>query len=514
MLDMRKIKIAVLAVAAAMSLWSCTKITDEKYSVIENRSLRAWMRNHHPELLENYQEEGAYYVEVLDEGDADSIGSPINSFIDASDKTSGSWIFYKATGRDLAGQVCISRDEQMARMQGTFTKFTHYVPFMRFMGASNTSITEGSYLAMKNELKIGEGTLLARHGTKLRLYMPSSVTGGSGLVGDGGYEGEYSLDGDRPVIMDVEIVGRINNPVSFEAAIVDGFGLAHGGLSPVREVSDDDDDSAGSGDDGDDEEEEDDGLYWRHACDTILGLIVTKNYLPGQMKFSYDFGYELDSDTDDDGNVLAGTGKRMNNAAYSDGGVYADMSSLEERVNEILVERFGEGSDEGEKVGTSGTAKVWYVTRFLDGFIIDSNIAEIRELVFGPDEASGSVVSYSPESDKDDWVTAWYYSIPGLRYGQWATIVATSTFAYGPSGRSGSTTTTSSGSSYYINPYYNMYNYYNGMYGSSYYDMYYYNMYNYYNNSYYTGTTTETTTISTEIQSYTPLIFQIYIEEK
>ena len=48
-------------------------------------------------------------------------------------------------------------------------------------------------------------------------------------------------------------------------------------------------------------------------------------------------------------------------------------------------------------------------------------------------------------------------------------------------------------------------NYYN-----NYYDSYYYN--NYYNNSYYYDDTVTTTTITTEVQPYSPMLWQIYIE--
>lgn len=523
---------------AVVSLFSCTKEAEMNINDIELKSFHAWMRNHHSELLENYQSEGGYYVEVLDAGTVDSAAYPVSIDV-ADEEIGGSWIAFNLTGRDLAGRVCITRDQQTAKMQGSYTRFTHYVPFMRFLGATNTSLLEGSYLAMKNEITLGESyvasynakhgdnpvgeVLQMHHGTKLRLYMPSSLTGGSGLTGDGGYEGEFSLDGNRPVIMDIEITGRVNNPVSYEAFMVDGFGISHGGLSPLKEVAEEEESDDDADGDEDEDEEEDDGLLWRHACDTIQGLIVSKRYSPkdAQWKFSYDYPFEVDPATDDDNNPIEGTGKMMTNKGYSDREIYADMSALEEQILAVMAdeEAFPEGEFDGEKVGKDGTAKVWYITRFLDGFIIDSNIAEVRKIVFGADEASGSVLTYSPESDKDNYVTAWYYTIPHLRHGQWATIVTTSTFAYGASGRSGSTTTSSSGSSsYYYDPYYyNYYNYYNSYYGSSYYDMYYYNMYNnYYYNDYYSSSSSETTTTSTstEIQPYTPLIFQIYIEAK
>ena len=509
-------------VAAASVLSSCTDYPEASYKEVEARSLQAWMKNHHPELLENYQEDGGYYVEVFDEGCADSVSlADVLVENDGSDEetTVGCWVSFDITGRDLDGQICLTRNELTARMQGTFTKFTHYVPNKRYLGTSNSTLPEGSYLAMTKTLKIGKNTMQMRYGSKVRLYLPSSVSGGSGINGDGGYQGDFTLDGSRPVILDIEITDRINNPVSYEACMVDGFGLLHGGVSPVKEiVEDDEDEESGEEDEEEEEEEEeDDGLLWRHACDTIQGLIVTKRYNPAdpQWKFSYEFDFDLDADEE---NGVAG--KKVRNKAYSDTDVYSNLSQLDEDINAAIVERFGEGTFDGDKVGTDGTATVWYITRLMDGFIVDSNIAEVRKLIYGADEASDNSLTFSPESDKESFVTAWYYTVPHLRYGQWATIATTSTFAYGATGQSGSSTSSGGQSYYYYNPYMFYNNYYNSYYGSSYYDMYYYNMYNYnnyfYNNYYNSGMSSgeTSTTVSSEIQSYSPLIFQIYIAPK
>ena len=499
----RLVKINILlAAAAAILAAACTKEPEMPYSKIEKRSLHAWMQKNRPDLLENYQQEGEYYVEVLEQGIADS--ASIHSVLQ-DDEQGECWVSFNVTGRNLEGDVFLTRQEQTARMEGTFTKYTHYVPYMRYIGAGRISILEGTYLAMANVLKIGGSELEVRCGTKLRLYLPSSVTGGNtGLTGEGGYEGSYSLDGNRPAIIEMQVVDRVNNPVAYEAALVDGFGDANGGISPVKEVEEGDEDSDDD-DDDDDREEEDDGMAWRHACDTIPGLLVTKRYIPdaGQgfdMAFSYNRGTEE-------------APAIHRNSVYSDSGVYASLAELDSKINAAITERFGQGQTGGEKVGTEGTAKIWYIGRFLDGFIFDSNIDEVRELIYGTGETSRTAISYSPEKDKDNLITAWYYSVPEMRYGQWYAIATTSTFAYGATGQSGTTTTTTSGGTSYA--YMPFYDYYNSYYGNSYYNNYYYNYYNYYN--YYGGgyestPTTTTTTISTEIQSYTPLLFILYIE--
>ncbi|MFR9582164.1 MAG: hypothetical protein SNH67_07015, partial [Rikenellaceae bacterium] len=144
------------------------------------------------------------------------------------------------------------------------------------------------------------------------------------------------------------------------------------------------------------------------------------------------------------------------------------VSDLEERINAALAAFMEDKEFEidttmtGERIGYDQTASIWYICRTLDGFIIDTNIDEVSEIVNGVPVASSNVaLTYEADDDEDDMITAWYYSIPQLRYGQWAAILTDSEYAY-PDGVSASTST----------------------YGAS-----------------------------TEIAQYTPLLFQIYIEQ-
>ena len=152
----------LLGVAAA----SCVKEPEVSFEDIEQRSLKAWIEKHHPELINNYQEDGGYYVEVLDEGCLDSL--PITG--------KDVWLWYDFTGRDLDGNVCESRNDSTAYQQGTFNVHTRYIPAYRFSGAEAHTLMEGSYLATFNELNIGGEKFSVRYGTKLRLYLPSSAT--------------------------------------------------------------------------------------------------------------------------------------------------------------------------------------------------------------------------------------------------------------------------------------------------------------------------------------------------
>ena len=215
---------------------------------------------------------------------------------------------------------------------------------------------------------------------------------------------------------------------------------------------------------------------------------------------------------------------------YAAGDIYS-QSNLNDRINAALVERFGAGISydevlEADSVISKNSVKVWYIGRFLDGFIFDTNIDEVKEIIYGKVEKKGEALSFTTSNPLDNsYILAWNYAIPTLRLGQWATILTVSTYAYGLEGKTGSTTstTTNSNQAYYdYANYYNYMNYMNSYYGYGYGNMYNngyygYNPYYYgYNYNYDTSTDTSVTvtTTSTEIQAFTPLLFQVFVEKK
>lgn len=484
----------------AVATISC--ITEESVSNEEREkiSLESWIKLNKPELLANYQEEGGYYVEILD-GD---MRYDNESLVAKNENDFGSkplmeqdtcWVYTNMTGRDINGRICSTRSGNLADLCGTFSYFTHYVPYINYCGNLNLGLLEGSYLSMRNELKLGDDTYRMRVGSKVRLYLPSSVAyGGSGSSAQGGYEGQYSLDASRPLILDIEVLKAIKNPSERELEMIRSFMYYEKkwvqAMKQESEKSDEDDDLK------------------------LKGLYYTFDYNPTKDNLHKNYiRPEVDGITNQ----------------YVDTKKYADMEYLNDTINKILLKRFGKGlsKDEmGEKteVTQGGRANVWYVLRFLDGFVADTNIAEIRSLVFDEKDPSCEVFSYSPSDDEGKEaaqrtaIGAWYYCIPKMHYGAYGQIVTTSGYAYGATGLTGTTTseTTSTGSSSYYNAM-NYYNYYNSYYNyyNPYYNYYDYNYYNYNYNYGYGGDTGETTTkvtISTEILPYTPLVFTIYVE--
>ena len=513
-----------LPAACIVLLASCAKEQTESYDKFEDQALEAYITQKHPELLENLQAEGGFYVDVLEPGKADA--KPVNDTI--------CWVKFDFSGRDLNGNIALTRRAEEAYQLGTFTKYTHYVPYYRYCGTANSGLIEGTYLAMRNTLYLGKDyaetkgvdqEFLLREGAKVRIYMPSRVVGSGGVSGDGGYEGQYSLSAKRPLIMEMEICGIDKNPLEAEGTLVDAFAKANGGM--VMYTKDGEDGSKKRPTDPDDPNHPyKDGVErWVSACDTVAQLYVNVKYDPAK---------------DQLGDRLTFSDPYTVDAIIPDN-PYRSISELEARISEALKERFhGKGDDykayegvdklESDSVGLSGTAKIWYIGRFLDGFIFDTNIDEVKEIIYGAGNyTEGSVLSYKPE--EGGMITAFYYTVPNLRYGQWAAFVTTSTNAYGTSGKSGSSSSSGNGNGYsssYLD-YLNYLNYSQGYYGNSgYYGGYYGDYYGYgglggygYGGGYYGGygydygsTDDSSTTkeVTTEIPSFAPLIFQFYIE--
>ena len=65
-------KIALAIVVSTLALASCINENSISNEEREKISLEAWIKLNKPELLNNYQEEGGYYVEILD-GDTNEL---------------------------------------------------------------------------------------------------------------------------------------------------------------------------------------------------------------------------------------------------------------------------------------------------------------------------------------------------------------------------------------------------------------------------------------------------------
>ena len=384
--------VLTLFVFGAMAV-SCIEEPTMSFEDIENRSLKAWVEKYKPELLDNYQEDGGYYVEVLNEGVLDSL--PITG--------KDVWLWYDFTGRDLVGNICETRDWMLAKQLNTYTPHTHYVPSFRFSGKESTTMMEGTYLATFNKLNIDGKEFEVRYGTELRIYMPSSIVVIESA--DGGYQGQYSLDEGKPLVVDMRIYGHVANPVAYEGNRVEAFAKINGGLCAEHKTEVVKDESAETKarrrmvTRADEDAEVDtrplefyDGR-WHQPIDTMAHLLVNYAYSPARQSFDYN---AVGADT------LMYNREDVSENVYAAGDVYgaSTMSDIDRRINEALVERFGEGISiddvlDADSLKTKPTAKVWYVGRFLDGFIFDTNIDEVKEIVYGKVATKGEALSFS-----------------------------------------------------------------------------------------------------------------------
>lgn len=517
---------------AGLFFFSCAKDSALNYHEYEAKSLKAWLQQNDSLVLENFRPVGksGYYFDILDTGttpDAtDTVDVPIGK--------EPVWVSFDLSARDLRGNIVLTRNAYEAKLLNTFTKYTRYVPYYRYCGDANSGLLEGAYLAMRDTLVMGENyfakynsergfeskyvshftdsprKVRLHKGTKIILYLPSILIGGDGISGSGGYEGQNSLTAQRPVRLVLEVKGLVKNPLEAEGQTVDTLAFFNGG----KEVYNKKDNPITQDTNSVHHPHNPNCPRWVSACDTIAQVYVNHRFNPKTDRFQYWNTYRRDF------------------------APYNNMEDLENKIAEALEKRFhadkpypGVAALHADSVKLDGTAKIWYIGRFLDGFIFDTNINEVKDLIYDKDYTkSSSPLSYTPK--EGGLIKAFHYAVPGLRFGQWATMITVSTHAYGVKGKSGSTTTSSSGGSSMGNyDYYNYLNYVNNYYGGyygGYYDNYYggyggYDPYyggyynNYYDNYYNQGAGNETTTVktvTTEIPSFAPLMFEFYIEPK
>ncbi|MFI3264851.1 MAG: hypothetical protein SNG38_06620 [Rikenellaceae bacterium] len=488
----------IFAIFATIFTVSCTVDNSIDTEEIENEIFAEWMAKYHPELLENYQEDGAYYIDLITEGDTSS--RPI------SDTTC--WVQYDLTGYDLNGNICVTRNDLVAWQQGSYTDYTHYTPYYRLSYVLDEDEDEDDYdfllectqLAFTKELTIGDRTdVLLYNGAEFTLFSPSSILSTEGVTGTGGYEGQYTL-GTMPFICRIKVTNVIEDAQIYENELVNAFAISNGGLTVTSDSfnldydddDDDDDDDEDEDEDEDEEDEEDedddDPNSWTNATSNVPYLYINKNYTPsyaGGTSFNYVNPYT---------------------SVVPDSPYYNGIAELDRKINIALAKYFSDDYyTSGEKVDDDGSATIWYICRLLDGFIVDTNIDVVKELIYGSVDSSGSAISYSMDSDEENYISAWYYSIPEMTDGRWCAIVTSSVYAYGSSGVNGDSATTST--TYYSSAYSNYYSYYSGY--SSYYSDSSYGYSDY--SSYYDDSTTTTSSTSTEILPYSPLIFEMYV---
>lgn len=404
---MKSIKIRVLWGAfVAFSLLggvSCNDISndsddDDVYDEIEQLALDNYMLS----IPDAEKQSVGYYI----------LGSDMSS-TEGTPGEEGVWVRYDITSRSLDGDICNTRDEWTAKLLGTFNYVTHYVPaFSMYVDLNEDEDDEDDdddddeeeESALVQALRYGveingvQRSLYA--GNKFTLYSPSRLNGTS-YNGTGGYAGQYSLSSGRPMISEIEIVEIVANATVEEQRKVDHFmSINPSGWKPVSNP------------------DVDQGVYINQDFTHDMLYNYVDEYVYGELCKYYD----------DDYNIFQPTS-------------FAELESLIIHLieEEDVVEAEADDVDD-DRFDEDDGGYVYYILRTLDGFIVDTNIGFVQQMAFGTGSSSSSI--YYSDDSMSDYIDAWMYAIPELDYGKWASILTTSTYAYGTTGQTGSSSAT------------------------------------------------------------------------
>lgn len=207
---------------ATLMATSCAKEGSADYDVLEDNSLRAWMNENYPswESDDNWlrTDNGVYIMWMERAAATDSLAEK------------GDWVRIDYTGKTLDGNIFYTRDEGVAKVQGTYTRKTHYVDDFVYLYSENSTLPSGIYEALVN-MKVGDMT---------RVVMPSSMyKGSSGYnVTNVGYNGQWGLDGNKPLIIDSLVIKEVSeDPITLENRQVNSYAQSRWNLSEADTLS-------------------------------------------------------------------------------------------------------------------------------------------------------------------------------------------------------------------------------------------------------------------------------------
>lgn len=397
-----------------MMFSSCiTEPEEVDYEDVEKQILAEWIELYVPEAIRWYVESehndddysSEYYTIVTNTGDSNE--KPIHEYADC-------WVKYNLTGYNLDGYVLVTRNELLAYQQGVFDELVRYVPLYQdlFYDEEKYSDTYSyDYLPECIKVAFNNEELNLRKGSKLTMYIPSELIDGA-ATGSTGYAGQYSLSYYQPLKAEIEIVEVVSDPMSEEISDIETFTSMNGGLLINYREADSDEDI------DDDDWEEYNILQelipenWSNSVDTVANLYLYRRYDPS-ISLNYIEPYT----------------SQVPDCIYTK----YNMKQIDSLIYLAIVEEEIEESEmDGDFVEYGDNANIWYIGRFLDGFIFDTNINEVMELITG-EESYLSVLEYMgvTSSENSSFISAWYHGISQLRYGQWATLITSSTHGYG-----------------------------------------------------------------------------------
>ncbi|MBO5805768.1 MAG: FKBP-type peptidyl-prolyl cis-trans isomerase [Tidjanibacter sp.] len=214
-----------LAVVVAFVAVGCATPSTTEYSELEAQSLRAWMDKNYngwesdPDWMRT--DEGVY-IHWMKRSD---LPAPADTII-----KEGNWVRIDYTGKTLDGDIFYTRNAGVAKIQGTYSRRTHYVDDFVYLYSENASLPKGTFQALTN-MKVGDMT---------RVVMPSNMYRGSNGYNDTnvGYNGQWGISGDVPVILDSLTIAEVSeDPITLENKQVNKFAADRWRLTEADTVS-------------------------------------------------------------------------------------------------------------------------------------------------------------------------------------------------------------------------------------------------------------------------------------
>lgn len=444
-----------LVAAATLTFGSCAtddNAVDLDYDDVELLVLSEIMASFYPDAY--YQVDG-FYVEPIDMSAKEGI--PTNG-------GEGYWIRYDILSTKLNGDICNTRNATMAKQQGTFNYYTRYAPALQILSnveyddydaiddagfdpmTDLLTVDAIDYMCQNSNITLGGEVTNIYAGNEFKLFVPSALQGYY-ANGTGGYAGQNSISTTETMISTIKITEVIADIEETEISDIDLF-IANNtddtnawtAVTKYLEYEEDEEYYFEYEDDVDEDE------YYLCQCGheafevgDHLHVFVNQGYEPSTVyNFTNPYNYQYLEDYD-----LTSFADADARFTYVDDLITAALESLVVDEDENYTEDTFELStdEEDDIIDPETSASIWYVLRTLDGFVVDTNIMEVKEIVYG-DDTMGSAISYNPSSSSYSYVAAWYAGLIELKYGQWASILTKSTYAYGALGQTGSSAST------------------------------------------------------------------------
>lgn len=215
-----------LAVVALVAMAvGCAKPGSGDYAELEDQSLRAWMDKNYPGWENNPDvmrtDDGVYILWM----ERSTLPAPADTIV-----KEGNWVRIDYTGKRLNGDIFYTRNAEVAKVQGTFSRRTHYVDDFVYLYSDNSLLPTGTFQALTN-MKVGDMT---------RVIMPSGMYKGSSGYSETnvGYNGQWGVDGNVPVIIDSLTIREVSeDPITLENRQVNNYAAERWNLTEADTVS-------------------------------------------------------------------------------------------------------------------------------------------------------------------------------------------------------------------------------------------------------------------------------------